>query len=79
MSRIEMSIEEYQDMKNKIKRLEDALNLVSKDAATYKEKIEKAKALLIDLENEGLINRLFAWKNIFKPLKNLFNKTVKNT
>lgn len=79
MSRIEMSIEEYQDMKNKIKRLEDALNLVSKEAAEYKEKIEKAKALVVDLENEGLINRLFAWKNIFKPLKNLFNKTVKNT
>ena len=73
-ARIELDMQEYKGMKDKIKRLEDAVNLVSKEAAEYKEKIEKAKALIVDLENEGLINRLFAWKNIFKPLKVLFAK-----
>ena len=74
MSRIDLDIQEYQGMRTKIKNLESALNSVSQEAAVYKEKIEKAKALVEDLEGESFINRLFSWKSITTPLKELFAK-----
>ena len=78
MSRIEITIEEYQGMRNKIKNLESSLNSVSQEAASNKEKIEQAKALVEDLQNESFINRLFNWKDITTPLKELFaNKNGK--
>ena len=51
MSRIEISMEEYQGKKAKIKNLENALNSVSKEAAANKEAMEKIKVLVSDLEN----------------------------
>jgi hypothetical protein len=74
MSRIEIPISEYQGMKTKIRNLEDALNSVSKEAAVNKEVIEKVKTLVTDLENETFLDRLFSWKNIIKPFKELFKK-----
>ena len=71
MSRIEIDIKEYQGMRNKIKSLESALNSVSVEAATNKEVIEKVKALVVDLEGEGFFNRLFSWKNVIEPFKEL--------
>ena len=70
--RIELPIAEYQGMKSKVKNLEEALNSVSKEAAANKELIEQAKALIADLENEGFFNRLFSWKSVIKPFKELF-------
>jgi hypothetical protein len=66
-----MDIKEYQGMRNKIKSLESALNSVSVEAATNKEVIEKVKALVVDLEGEGFFNRLFSWKNVIEPFKEL--------
>lgn len=74
MSRIELELSEYQGMRTKIKNLESALNSVSQEAATNKEIIEQAKALVEDLENENIINRLFKWKDIITPLRSLFEK-----
>lgn len=73
-ARIEIDVKEYQGMKTKISNLEDALNSVSKDAAAYKEKIEKAKALVEDLDSETFIERLFKWKTLTTPLKELLTK-----
>ena len=72
MSRIEIPISEYQDMKSKIRDLENALNSVSQEAATNKEMIEQAKALVVDLENEPFLIRLFHWKSVIEPFKDLF-------
>jgi chromosome segregation ATPase len=72
-ARIELNMKEYQGMNSKIKNLENALNSVSKEAAVNKEKIEQLKALVADLENEGFLNRLFGWKKIIKPFKELFD------
>lgn len=72
MSRIEIPISEYQGMKSKIRDLENALNSVSKEAATNKEIIEQAKALVVDLENEPFLIRLFHWKSVIEPFKDLF-------
>ncbi len=66
-----MDIKEYQGMRNKIKNLESALNSVSMEAATNKEIIEKVKALVVDLEGEGFFNRLFRWKSVIEPFKEL--------
>ena len=72
MSRIEIPISEYQGMKSKIRDLENALNSVSQEAATNKEMIEQAKALVVDLENEPFLIRLFHWKSVIEPFKDLF-------
>ena len=72
MARIEIPIEEYQGLKNKIKSLEDALGEVSKDAALSKEKLEKIESIVMDLGEEKLIDRLFSWKKIIEPLQKLF-------
>ena len=77
MSRIEIDIKEYQGMRNKIKNLESALNSVSTEAAINKELLEKARALVVDLDGEGFLNRLFSWSSVTKPLKDLFG--VKNS
>ena len=74
--RIEIEITEYQGMRKKIKDLESALNSVSKEAATNKEIIEQAKALVVDLEEESLFDRLFRWKNIIEPIEKLFNGKI---
>ena len=77
--RIEIEISEYQGMRKKIKDLESALNSVSKEAATNKEIIEQAKALVVDLEEESLFDRLFRWKNIIEPIEKLFNGKIQET
>ena len=77
MSRIEIDIKEYQGMKTKIRNLENALNSVSKEAAINKETLEKVNALVADLESETFFGRLFAWKSIIKPFKELFVRNEK--
>ena len=72
MARIEIDITEYKGMKSKIRDLENALNSVSQEAATNKEIIEQAKALVVDLENEPFLIRLFHWKSVIEPFKDLF-------
>lgn len=74
MSRIEIPIAEYQGMKNKIRNLENALNSVSKEAAVNKEYIEKLKTLVLDLESEPFLGRLFRWKSVVEPFKELLEK-----
>ena len=77
--RIEIEISEYQGMRKKINDLESALNSVSKEAATNKEIIEQAKALVVDLEEESLISRLFKWKSVIEPINTLFNGKIQKT
>jgi hypothetical protein len=75
MARIEIPIDEYNGLKNKIKALEATIVDVSKEAAFYKEKFKDAESLAYDLEAEGFISRLFRWKKIVSPLLELFRKT----
>jgi hypothetical protein len=64
-------------LKNKIKQLEKDLTDVSKEAAKYKEILSIIDALVMDLDGEKLINRLFNWKSIIKPFKNALKKDEK--
>lgn len=74
MSRIEIPMTEYNGLKNKIKQLESTLVDVSKEASTYKEKLGILEGLVIDLDSEKLVDRLFSWKSIIKPFKDVFKK-----
>lgn len=77
MSRIEIPMTEYNGLKNKIKQLESTLVDVSKEASTYKEKLGILEGLVIDLDSEKLVDRLFSWKSIIKPFKDVFKKNDK--
>jgi archaellum component FlaC len=77
MSRIEIPMTEYNGLKNKIKQLESTLVDVSKEASTYKEKLGILEGLVIDLDNEKLVDRLFSWKSIVKPFKDVFKNNDK--
>lgn len=77
MSRIEIPMTEYNGLKNKIKQLESTLVDVSKEASTYKEKLGILEGLVIDLDSEKLVDRLFSWKSIVKPFKDVFKKNDK--
>lgn len=74
MTRIEIPFAEYNGLKNKIKQLESAIVDVSNEASIYKEKLGVLEGLVMDLEGEKLIDRLFSWKSIIKPLKDVFKK-----
>lgn len=73
MAKIEIDMKEYQGMRNKIKNLESALNSISTEAAQNKERVEKAKALVIDLTKESFFRRLFNWSLVLEPLKEMFD------
>ena len=68
---------EYNGLKNKIKSLEQTLVDVSKETAIYKEKLSILESLVMDLEDEKVLNRIFSWKNIVNPFKEVFKKDGK--
>ena len=74
MSRIEIPMEEYQGLKDKVKSLESSLIEEKNQTSIYKQKFNEAKELFDDLKSEGLINRLFNWKRVIKPFNSLFYK-----
>ena len=77
MSRIEIPMKEYNGLKSKIKSLEQTLIDVSKEASVYKEKLNILESLVMDLENEKILSRIFSWKNIVNPFKEVFIKSEK--
>ncbi len=74
MARIEIPMEEYQGLKDKVKSLESSLIEEKNQTSIYKQKFNEAKELFDDLKSEGFINRLFNWKRVIKPFNNLFYK-----
>ena len=62
MARIEISMGEYNALKTKIQLLERENVEISKQAAAYKEKLEKIKYFLMDIQNSSLIERTWHWK-----------------
>ena len=68
MARIEISMEEYDALKAKIKNLEEQIVIDSKEIKKYKSDLEDLFFAIEDLENEGLFDRVFKWKNIINSL-----------
>lgn len=67
MARIEISLEEYNNLKNRIKVLENNIVDISKEAAEYKEKLDNMKRVLGDVVDASLTDRIFAWKTHMQP------------
>jgi hypothetical protein len=68
MARIEISLEEYNALKNKVKNLEEQIVIDSKEIKKYKDNFETLFFAIEDLEGEGLFDRVFKWKNIINSL-----------
>lgn len=68
MARIEISLEEYNALKNKVKNLEEQIVIDSKEIKRYKDNFETLFFAIEDLEGEGLFNRVFKWKDIINSL-----------
>ena len=70
MARIEISMEEYNALKAKIKTLEDTNGQLAKDNAILKEHLREMKEALEDVAASSLFERLFSWRKIINGLKN---------
>lgn len=68
MARIEISLEEYNALKAKIKSLEEQTVSDSKEIKRYKDNFETLFFAIEDLEGEGLFNRVFKWKDVIESI-----------
>lgn len=70
MGRIEISLDEYNSMKNRIKQLEIENVEIRKNNELLAQNIEERNDILDDIYNSGLFERIFFWnKNILSQIK----------
>lgn len=70
MGRIEISLDEYNSMKDKIKQLEIENVNIRKNNELLLQNIEERNDILDDIYNTGLFERIFFWnKNILSQIK----------
>lgn len=70
MGRIEISLDEYNSMKNRIKQLEIENVEIRKNNELLAQNIEERNDILDDIYNTGLFERIFFWnKNILSQIK----------
>lgn len=72
MGRIEIPLAEYNSLRNNIVSVNQKLSDLEKEIKLYEAKLATIKDLVADLDDENIYNRLFRWKKIIFPLKNLF-------
>ena len=75
MARIEISMEEYQGMKDKIESLEKSLADSKKETELYRERFIAIHDTVEDAADISLFNRLFNWKKIFKSIIDTYTTT----
>lgn len=63
MARIEISLEEYNSLKNKNKELEAIIGSQKQEIASLKEKNEEYKDLLEEVRNLKIFERTIHWKD----------------
>ena len=74
MARIEISLEEYNSLKDKIKSLEEKNVTLYREAQLTKDKLNVVRSLLFGLDDIGLMDRIINWKAYIKPLNDLFSE-----
>lgn len=74
MARIEISLDEYNSLKNKKKELEAIIGNQKEEIASLKEKKEEYKELLKDISELKFFERTIHWKSTIGEI----NKTVKD-
>lgn len=73
MARIEISLDEYNSLKNKKKKLETIIGSQKEEIASLKEKNEEYKELLKDISELKFFERAIHWKNTMNEI----NDTLK--
>ena len=63
MARIEISLDEYNSLKNKKKDLETIIGKQKQEIASLKEKNEEYKDLLEEIKNLNFFERAIHWKS----------------
>ena len=71
MARIEISLEEYNSLKNKKKELESIIGKQKQEIASLKEKNEEYKDLLEEIKNLYFFERAIYWKNTMNEINSL--------
>lgn len=71
MARIEISMEEYDAMKQKVRNLEEELVSSSKEMSVYKEKYNAMRELVDEIKDTPFFSRVFGWKKIVESINAL--------
>lgn len=71
MSRIEISLKEYDELKKKIRQLEANNVALSREIEKQKGMIDELEDHLSELTEIGLIDRIFNWDQYVTPVKTL--------
>ena len=74
MARIEISLEEYNSLKNKNKELEALIGSQKQEIASLKEKNEEYKELLKEVRDLKIFERAIYWKNIMNEINSLLKE-----
>lgn len=71
MARIEISLEEYNSLKNKNKELEALIGSQKQEIASLKEKNEEYKNLLEEVRNLKIFERAIHWGDTVDEINNM--------
>lgn len=71
MARIEISLDEYNSLKNKKKELEAIIGNQKEEIASLKEKNEEYKELLKDISELKFFERTVHWKSTMDEINDL--------
>ena len=74
MARIEISLEEYNSLKNKKKELEVIIGSQKQEITDLKEKNEEYKELLKEVRDLKIFERAIYWKNIMNEINSLLKE-----
>lgn len=68
MARIEIPIDEYKGMKEKIESLEKSLVESNKKAELYEQKYDNIQIELENILEAGILTRMFGWRRVLSKL-----------
>lgn len=74
MARIEISLDEYNSLKNKKKELEAIIGSQKQEITDLKEKNEEYKDLLEDVKNLKFFERTIHWKDTVDEINNVLKE-----
>lgn len=74
MARIEISLDEYNSLKNKNKELESVIGKQKQEIAALKEKNEEYKNLLEDISELKFFERTIHWKNTIDEIYDILKE-----
>ena len=74
MARIEISLDEYNSLKNKNKELEAIIDSQKQEIAGLKEKNEEYKNLLEDISELKFFERTIHWKNTIDEIYDILKE-----